>query len=281
MFYQLILYTLKISVSEICNFGGSVNGHRSALIAAWSLSPLFEKWRCRARGSNCASANVSRINLVACIGKVCNRNYFESTLEQSSLAGHAAAQQRAYMPCSCRWQYTSSSFLYRSEAAVDRKLHFASIQANDWSSGIGQSTRTQTLCSIHIEAPDYMESTSCTRTATLIHTSCVIATYFRVDTRFSLFRFLGKAGRNSKLLVVSLAVQRRNNSSSNLLSFTTHTPFIETVFPIRCHTRMSYLTWIVTGCTSGFGEHFISSILARGDRVIATGRNTSERFQHL
>lgn len=33
--------------------------------------------------------------------------------------------------------------------------------------------------------------------------------------------------------------------------------------------------WFVTGCSSGFGKLFISSIVARGDRVIATARNIS------
>lgn len=35
------------------------------------------------------------------------------------------------------------------------------------------------------------------------------------------------------------------------------------------------LVWLITGCTSGFGHLFISAILARGDKVIATARNTS------
>lgn len=44
---------------------------------------------------------------------------------------------------------------------------------------------------------------------------------------------------------------------------------------------MASLTWLVTGCSSGFGEQFVHAILARGDKVIATGRNASVRFQHL
>ena len=40
------------------------------------------------------------------------------------------------------------------------------------------------------------------------------------------------------------------------------------------------LVWLITGCSSGFGEQFVHSIVARGDRVIATGRNLS-RLQHL
>jgi NADP-dependent 3-hydroxy acid dehydrogenase YdfG len=43
---------------------------------------------------------------------------------------------------------------------------------------------------------------------------------------------------------------------------------------------MAPLTWLVTGCSSGFGECYISSITARGDRVIATARNP-EKIAHL
>ncbi|KAK0124111.1 hypothetical protein ONS95_009094 [Cadophora gregata] len=35
---------------------------------------------------------------------------------------------------------------------------------------------------------------------------------------------------------------------------------------------MASLTWFITGCSSGFGEQFVRSILARGDKVIATAR---------
>ena len=44
--------------------------------------------------------------------------------------------------------------------------------------------------------------------------------------------------------------------------------------------EMSQLVWLVTGCSSGFGEQFVHSILARGDQVIATGRRL-ERLKHL
>ena len=44
---------------------------------------------------------------------------------------------------------------------------------------------------------------------------------------------------------------------------------------------MSQLTWLVTGTSSGFGEQFVHSILAKGDRVIATARRGHERLQHL
>ncbi|KAF9889462.1 hypothetical protein FE257_007364 [Aspergillus nanangensis] len=33
--------------------------------------------------------------------------------------------------------------------------------------------------------------------------------------------------------------------------------------------------WLVTGCSSGFGQQFIPAIIARGDQVVATARNTS------
>jgi NAD(P)-dependent dehydrogenase (short-subunit alcohol dehydrogenase family) len=32
-------------------------------------------------------------------------------------------------------------------------------------------------------------------------------------------------------------------------------------------------TWLVTGCSAGLGREFVSAIVARGDRVIATARN--------
>lgn len=44
---------------------------------------------------------------------------------------------------------------------------------------------------------------------------------------------------------------------------------------------MGQLTWLVTGCSSGFGEQFVHSVLARGDRVIATGRKADQRLAHL
>ena len=44
---------------------------------------------------------------------------------------------------------------------------------------------------------------------------------------------------------------------------------------------MAPLTWLVTGCSSGFGEKFVHAILARGDRVIASGRNAAVKLAHL
>ena len=44
---------------------------------------------------------------------------------------------------------------------------------------------------------------------------------------------------------------------------------------------MPQLTWLVTGTSTGFGEAFVHSILERGDRVIATSRQASERLQPL
>ncbi|KAH6625104.1 oxidoreductase,short chain dehydrogenase-like protein [Boeremia exigua] len=38
--------------------------------------------------------------------------------------------------------------------------------------------------------------------------------------------------------------------------------------------------WLITGTSSGFGEAFVKDLLARGDKVIATARNTS-RIAHL
>ena len=44
---------------------------------------------------------------------------------------------------------------------------------------------------------------------------------------------------------------------------------------------MAPLVWLITGCSSGFGEQFVHQILARGDKVIATGRQASTRLSHL
>jgi len=39
--------------------------------------------------------------------------------------------------------------------------------------------------------------------------------------------------------------------------------------------------WLVTGCSSGLGEGFVHEILARGDKVVATGRNAEVKLAHL
>ncbi|CEI68015.1 unnamed protein product [Fusarium venenatum] len=43
---------------------------------------------------------------------------------------------------------------------------------------------------------------------------------------------------------------------------------------------MSQLVWLVTGCSSGFGSQFVHQILSRGDKIIATARN-SARIESL
>jgi len=43
---------------------------------------------------------------------------------------------------------------------------------------------------------------------------------------------------------------------------------------------MAPLTWLVTGCSSGFGEEFVRQISSRGDNVIATARNI-DKIKHL
>lgn len=40
-------------------------------------------------------------------------------------------------------------------------------------------------------------------------------------------------------------------------------------------------TWLITGCSSGFGELFVRQLRALGDNVIATGRNAQARLSHL
>jgi NAD(P)-dependent dehydrogenase (short-subunit alcohol dehydrogenase family) len=44
---------------------------------------------------------------------------------------------------------------------------------------------------------------------------------------------------------------------------------------------MPQLRWLVTGCSSGIGELLIRSILARGDKAIATTRGDVSRIAAL
>lgn len=44
---------------------------------------------------------------------------------------------------------------------------------------------------------------------------------------------------------------------------------------------MAPLIWLVTGSTSGIGLALIDQIVARGDKVIASGRKVEERLGHL
>ncbi|RSL74565.1 hypothetical protein CEP53_000143 [Fusarium sp. AF-6] len=41
------------------------------------------------------------------------------------------------------------------------------------------------------------------------------------------------------------------------------------------------LTWLITGCSSGFGELLVRKLRATGDNVIATGRNADVKLTHL
>ena len=41
------------------------------------------------------------------------------------------------------------------------------------------------------------------------------------------------------------------------------------------------LTWLITGCSSGFGEAFVRQLCSAGDNVIATGRNADTKLAHL
>ncbi|KAF7358541.1 Short-chain oxidoreductase [Mycena venus] len=40
-------------------------------------------------------------------------------------------------------------------------------------------------------------------------------------------------------------------------------------------------TWLITGCSSGFGEAFVRQLRTAGDNVVATGRNASIKLAHL
>lgn len=43
---------------------------------------------------------------------------------------------------------------------------------------------------------------------------------------------------------------------------------------------MPQLVWLITGCSSGFGEQFVHTLLARGDKAIATARKL-EKINYL
>jgi hypothetical protein len=44
---------------------------------------------------------------------------------------------------------------------------------------------------------------------------------------------------------------------------------------------MAPLVWLVTGTTSGIGAALVNEIVARGDKVIASGRKADQRLSHL
>jgi NADP-dependent 3-hydroxy acid dehydrogenase YdfG len=44
---------------------------------------------------------------------------------------------------------------------------------------------------------------------------------------------------------------------------------------------MAPLVWLVTGTTSGIGAALVGHIIARGDKVIASGRKAEQRLGHL
>lgn len=44
---------------------------------------------------------------------------------------------------------------------------------------------------------------------------------------------------------------------------------------------MAPQTWLITGCSSGFGAEFVHQLRALGDNVIATGRNAETKLAHL
>jgi NADP-dependent 3-hydroxy acid dehydrogenase YdfG len=44
---------------------------------------------------------------------------------------------------------------------------------------------------------------------------------------------------------------------------------------------MAPFVWLVTGTTSGIGAALVDHIIARGDKVIASGRKAEQRLGHL
>jgi hypothetical protein len=64
---------------------------------------------------------------------------------------------------------------------------------------------------------------------------------------------------------------RKTSTDSDIRVLDLHSPRV---------TIMSRLVWLITGCSSGFGEQFVHSIIARGDKVVATARKL-EKIKHL
>lgn len=52
-------------------------------------------------------------------------------------------------------------------------------------------------------------------------------------------------------------------------------------FTSHKHGTMAPQSWLITGCSSGFGAEFIHQLRALGDNAIATGRNAETRLAHL
>lgn len=42
------------------------------------------------------------------------------------------------------------------------------------------------------------------------------------------------------------------------------------------HAQREPLVWLITGASSGFGRQFVHSVLARGDKAIATARDVEK-----
>ena len=40
-------------------------------------------------------------------------------------------------------------------------------------------------------------------------------------------------------------------------------------------TQLMTKTWLITGCSSGFGKVLVKVVLARGDRLVATAREAN------
>lgn len=56
--------------------------------------------------------------------------------------------------------------------------------------------------------------------------------------------------------------------------------FIPRKYTIHSHS-LAPTTWLITGCSSGFGAEFVRQLRAQGDNVIATGRNAATKLVHL
>ena len=94
------------------------------------------------------------------------------------------------------------------------------------------------------------------------------------------------------ILVELFAVLFRTTSSQTSLILAFTHPHRSSEHPVNNHQQaiqnppldfhnMTSLVWLITGATSGIGAALVEHVVARGDRVIATGRNVEKRLGHL
>lgn len=71
-----------------------------------------------------------------------------------------------------------------------------------------------------------------------------------------------------------------NRALSDGASFD-HCPLSPLRLTLPFSSPMAPKTWLITGCTSGFGADFVHEAIKRGDKAIATGRGDLSRLSAL